>query len=366
MSPLKIICHITSVHPVKDVRIFYKECLSLANAGYKVYFIAQHDNSEIIEGINIVRIPLIKNRLLRIFILPFIIVFKSIRINASIYHFHDPELLFVGFLLRLFNKKVIYDVHENVPEQILTKPYLNKLQKGIISRVFKFTENAISRSFSGIITSTPTIKERFININKNTIDIKNYPVIEEIEPINWHEKKERSLCYIGGIFEERGILENIRCLDESMKLLLAGTVSTPSFLEQIKSLPQWKFVNFVGYINRKEINTILNRSKIGLLTLHPFPSYIVSMPIKLFEYMAAGIPVIASNFELWRTIIEENNCGICVDPLNIDEIKKAVNYLFDHEEIATQMGMNGRKLVLEKFNWKLEEKRLIEFYSTLI
>lgn len=353
------------MHPAKDVRIFHKECISLVNSGYSVSIIAKNNGSEIANNIEIIDFTHIKNRLRRVLLAPWIIFFKALKIKASIYHFHDPELIFVGFLLRILNRKVVYDVHEDVPAQILTKPYLNTLLKKIISVTFKRFENLISRSFSGIITATPYIKNRFIKVNSNTIDIKNYPILEEIKLMDWKNKKDNTICYLGGIFKERGIIENIKSLDESMNLIMAGKISSSHFKNELESFPEWKYVNYKGIVDRKGVEEILKVSKIGLVTLHSFPSYEVSLPIKLFEYMAAGIPIVASNFSMWQEIIESNHCGICVNPHNIEETRKAIRYLLDNETVAKEMGLNGRKLVENKYNWNSEEQSLLEFYSKL-
>jgi len=104
----------------------------------------------------------------------------------------------------------------------------------------------------------------------------------------------------------------------------------------------------------------------GLVTLHPIVNYIDALPVKMFEYMVAGIPVIASNFSLWREIIEGNKCGLCVDPLNPSEIAKAIDYIMTHPAEAQQMGKNGLRAVQEQYNWDIEEKKLLALYEQLL
>ena len=365
MKKERRVCHLTSAHPAKDIRIFYKECISLSNAGFDVTLIGKNDKNEIVEGVRIIKIRKFKSRILRIIFVPWIVLYKALIIRAEIYHFHDPELLIIGLILRLLRKKVIYDVHEDVPRQLFTKSYLNKKSAIVLSKLFEIFENICVRGLSGIIAATPTIKDRFTTINKKSIDVNNFPIISEIDAYDWKIKTENNICYIGGIFKERGIVEIIKSLNDNVNLHLAGKISPVSFEKELRQFPEWKFVKYMGFINRKDINKILKLSKIGIVTLHPFPSYIVSLPIKMFEYMAAGIPVIASNFPLWKKIIEDNNCGICVDPLNIIEIKNAINYLLNNEEQAKQMGINGRDAVLNKFNWNSQKGKLIDFYKSL-
>lgn len=104
----------------------------------------------------------------------------------------------------------------------------------------------------------------------------------------------------------------------------------------------------------------------GLVCFQPAPNQINAMPRKMFEYMAASLPVIASNFSLWKEIIEGNKCGICVDPLNPKEIAKAIDYLIEHPQDARRMGENGRKAILEKYNWENESVKLLNLYDKLV
>ena len=171
-------------------------------------------------------------------------------------------------------------------------------------------------------------------------------------------KKQNEVAYVGGIAKIRGIEEVVQALGytNEIRLNLAGKFSEASVEVNVKNYAAWSKVNELGFLNRGQINTVLAKSKAGLVTLHPVINYIDALPVKMFEYMAAGIPVIASNFPLWREIIEGNECGLCVDPLNPKAIGEAIQYLIDNPAQAERMGGNGRKAVEGKFNWPVEEK----------
>ena len=136
--------------------------------------------------------------------------------------------------------------------------------------------------------------------------------------------------------------------------------------ELIKSRSEFQNINLWGIVDRLKVKEILYESKIGIVALHPVPNHINSLPVKMFEYMAAGLPVIASDFPLWKMIVEGNKCGICVDPVNPDKISEAINYLIENDEIANEMGENGRRAVIEKYNWENEMVKLITIYKTLL
>ena len=125
-------------------------------------------------------------------------------------------------------------------------------------------------------------------------------------------------------------------------------------------------VKCVSFLSRKEINELYNESKLGIVLYLPAANHFEAQPIKMFEYMAAGIPFVCSNFDLWKNIVEKNKCGICVDPTKSEEIVEACNYLLTHDNEAQEMGKNGRECVERCFNWENEEYKLVNFYSQLI
>jgi glycosyltransferase involved in cell wall biosynthesis len=149
-----------------------------------------------------------------------------------------------------------------------------------------------------------------------------------------------------------------------VKLALGGKFSQAGLREEATQLTGWQNVIEYGFVNREQAKEMLEQSKIGLVLLHPIINYQDALPVKLFEFMAAGIPVIASNLRLQKQIVEENNCGIVVDIFNIKVVQEAILFLINNPEQAKAMGNNGRKAVEEKFSWGKEEEKLIAFYKS--
>jgi glycosyltransferase involved in cell wall biosynthesis len=231
----------------------------------------------------------------------------------------------------------------------------------------RFERFACAR-LDGIVTATPYIRDKFLAINTQSVDINNYPILGELESkVAWSDKSQE-VCYVGNVAVIRGIKELVRAMNltaPSTRLNLVGGFDEASVKFEVESYPGWLKVNAMGVVGRQEVKEVLGRSVAGLVTLHPTPNYLDSLPVKMFEYMSAGIPVIASDFDLWKTIIDENKCGLCVDPMNAQEIAHAIDYLLDHPLEAERLGSNGKKAILSTYNWSIEEKKLVDFYHLL-
>jgi glycosyltransferase involved in cell wall biosynthesis len=365
------ITHLTTVHQRYDIRIFIKECTSLATlVQYTVNLIvADGKGDEVKNGVTIIDIGAKRgNRFSRMTKNVQDMYRKAVDLNSDIYHLHDPELIPIGLKLKRDGKKVIFDAHEDLPKQILGKPYLNKPAKIVLSTIFNLFERYACKRFDAIVTATPIIRDKFLSINPNTLDINNFPLLEELSNDTPWNQKYNEVCYIGGISKLRGILDIIKAMEltQGITLNLAGSFSEKETETEAKSYDGWKKVKEFGFLGRKEVANIMSRSKAGIVTFHPLPNHIDAQPNKMFEYMSAGIPIITSNFPLWQEIVEGNQCGLCINPLNPREIAEAIAYIITHPVEAENMGQNGRKAILEKFNWEVEEQKLFTLYKEQI
>jgi glycosyltransferase involved in cell wall biosynthesis len=345
-----------------------KECSSLVKAGYDVSLIvADGQGDEIKNGIKIYDAGKSTGRLQRMLKSTKKVFQKAKHINADIYHIHDPELMPVGLKLKKTGKKVIFDAHEDLPKQLLSKPYLTKNIRKLLSEILSMYEKRTCKKFDAIVTATPFIREKFLKINNNTVDVNNFPILDELYN-NVNNKKKLQICYIGGLSKIRGIEGMIIAIGRTknnIKLVIGGKISDLKTENDYKKWDGWQKVEDFGFVDRNMVKKILSESIAGLVTFLPVPNHIDSQPNKMFEYMSAGIPVIASNFPLWKEIIEKNNCGICVDPLKPEEIAKSIDYLVEHPDLAKEMGENGRFAVENIYNWSIEEKKLIQLYTNL-
>lgn len=291
---------------------------------------------------------------------------------ADIYHFHDPELIPVALLLRATGRQAIYDVHEDLPKTILYKSYVPKWLKLPLQAAVKLFENCSARFMSGIIAATKPIAARFSKMPNVTV-VHNYPLLEEFAPADQSSEIDRSnyVAYVGArITSGRGAVEMIQAmglLSQSMnlQLKLAGAFDPPELQKTLSVLPGWERTEYLGVLGRAEVAQMLQQARAGLVLLHPEPNYLNAQPVKLFEYMGAGIPVIASDFPVWRNIIESAGCGLLVDPLDTAAIGQAIDYLWTHPAEAAEMGRRGQAAVKARYNWNIEEQHLLRFYGRL-
>jgi glycosyltransferase involved in cell wall biosynthesis len=328
--------------------------------------VADNEGNALHHGVRIVDVGRVQGRLQRIFRTTRRVLRAAIAIDADVYHLHDPELIPAGLHLKRLGKKVIFDAHEDVPKQLLGKPYLNMASKHALSSVFSMYERYACPRFDGIIAATPFIRNKFAAMACRTIDINNFPISEELgNELPWSARM-REVCYIGAIGASRGIREIVNACDmlgSDARLNLGGVFHDDKLEGEVKAYAGWRRVNAMGHLDRAGVRQLLGRSMAGLVTLHPLVNYLDALPVKMFEYMAAGIPVIASDFPVWREIIDANDCGLCVDPRNCREIAAAIDYLVNNPQIAHRLGENGRRAVLATYNWRQQAGKLIDFYE---
>lgn len=369
MTSPKRIVHLSSVHYLFDTRIFHKECKSLYRAGYDVSLIVQHDKSETIDGIHIIPVPLNSGKYARMIKTGYQVYRKALAQKADLYHFHDPELIPYGLLLKGKGCKVIYDVHENVSNDILTKEYIPKPFRKIIAFLMNKFEMWASGHFDHIITVTKTA-HRFETLNSTAV--KNYPELQSLPSnISHPDKTDPIVTYIGNITELRCAIEMVEAVNivgkkRKVKLVLGGNVAPESLLDKLKKLNGWNFTDYIGWLEREQIVEIMSKTRVGLVVLKPIPNHLDALATKLLEYLALGVPVISSDLALHRDIIEKNDCGIVVNHNDIQEISDGILWFLDHPLEAGEMGKRGQEYVLNNMTWDQEKDKLLRAYNTVL
>ena len=367
------IAHLTTVHPRVDARIRIKEVASLTKSlAEPVLLFVQDGRGDNIEAGGMVRIidigPPPAGRLARM-TLGVWRMWRAVRpLRPRLVHFHDPELIPLGLLLECFGHQVVYDVHEDLPRQALTKYWLPAFVRQPVSWIASIMEWLAARIFNAIVPATPKIAERF-PLSKTTT-VQNFPILDELvktEVIPYRERPAQ-FAYIGGLTRERGACEMVNALTHlaNVQLHLAGVFQPSALQTEIEALPGWRKVVFAGWANRIKVAEILGKTRAGLVLLHPTRSYLDAYPTKMFEYMSVGLPVIVSDFPLWRQIVEDAGCGLTVDPLDPQAIADAMQWILDHPAEAEAMGRRGRAAVEKRYNWETEAEKLVAIYNKLL
>jgi len=362
------VCHMSSAHKSGDLRIFQKECVSLANAGYDVYFVAGGDSREE-KGVHVIGIGEVTGgRLQRMSGVAKRVYEKARELDADIYHFHDPELLPYGLKLKKAGKKVIFDSHENTAEDIAEKTWIPGPLRLLIQAVFsRYQKYACSR-LDRIVSVTPHICDYFRAFHPSVWMITNYPILQppvEVAP------RPRSLCFAGDINStwcHEAAIQALETID-GCTYVLCGK-GPEAYIKKLQELPGWEKVDFLGRIPQGEVHKTLSQCSIGLAVLQYTRNVGGKMGTlgntKLFEEMMAQLPVICTDSIVWNDVVTRYSCGICVPPDDPDSLRTAIRYLLDHPEEAKQMGRNGRRAVEEEFNWSEEEKKLLALYEDIL
>jgi len=367
---MAVITHITSVHERYDARIFLKECRSLAQRGHTVtLLVADGREVETRDGVRIESVRKIRSRLARMGLSTFLLLFRARALNAEIYHLHDPELIPLGLLLKLGGAKVVFDAHEDLPKQILSKPYIPGLLRRPLAALTAVFLRCTLVWMDGLVAVTSAVKESLRPARSRCEIINNYPIQGELDAGTRHPNPERAVCYLGGITRIRGLIELVQAmalLPEDVRLKLAGAMDEPGIEKVLKELPGWRHVDYLGLVSRSAMGEVMANCVGGVVTYLPEPNHLEAQPNKLFEYMSAGLPVIGSDFPLWRAILNEGPCGLCVDPQDPRAIADAIVVLLSQPDMVSTMGWNGQRAVRERFNWEMEAINLGAFYDSLL
>ena len=366
------VCHMTSAHQPEDERIFFKEAVSLAKNGYETYLVCRGEHYEK-NGVHIVGVGQpAGGRFSRMTTFARRIYQVALELDAEIYHFHDPELLPYGLKKKKKGKQVIFDSHEKYSDQILTKKYLPGPVAKLIGKLYEQYENFVLRRLdAAIFPCTLNGQNPFEGKCRRSEIIANHPIFSEFYDkyrTDW-PKNEKSVCYVGGLTENRGITNSMEgAYQAHATLYLAGRFSPADYQQQLMEKEAYQCIAYQGFLSREKVADLIASCNIGLYLLKDVGQYLKleTMGIKVYEYMSMGLPVIMSHSPYNDWLAEQYQFAICVDPENVQEIADTIRYLLGHPDEARRMGECGRRAIKQYFNWDVEEKKLLTLYDTLV
>jgi len=363
---LKRILHISTVHPSHDNRIHYKECRSLSTEDYDLKLLLQVEKDGMLDGLDHIKLGPFSGRLNRFVKGSWEVWSKVRKLKPALIHFHDPELMFVAVCIRLLGVKVVYDVHEDLPKQLLYKKWIPKIVRYPLSGLVRILEAFCSSFFQAIVVATEDIAQKFPE--SKTVVLRNFPLIDlELEPSKHLPREELNLIYAGGLTKVRGIAELIEALGQvksEVRLTLIGKWSSEEYRLHCESFVGYSKVDYLGFMTMKEVYEHIANADVGIGTLKPIRNYLTSLPVKAFEYMLQGKPMILSNFDYWQHMFW--GTAHFVDPNRPEEIAHAIDALASDPEKRRSMGEVGFAKVRDEYNWEVESQKLLDLYKRLL
>lgn len=360
------IFHITTAHRSDDARIYHKECTSLARAGYDISLVAPGDSRKATnDSPAIIGIGQFNSRIGRMLRGAWRVFRIIARERPRAIHIHDPELLLLTLPARWLGCRIIYNSHEDVPQHIQSKPYIPAPIRPLVSHTFLAFEKFATKLCDLVVAATPDIAARFTKLGRRTVCVRNFAIAGEFA--RGSNERERSLVYIGGLRRDRGIYDMIALADRlNLPLHLAGPGWPAGLLDELKTMPGWRHVTYHGVLDRAGVSELLAKASIGLVLLHPRPNYLTSLPVKMFEYLAAGLPVLASDFPYWRDIAGQSNAIAFTSAQDISRQAEDTLKLLDRIDVApAAMREAARTTFRTSFSWEAEEAVLLAAYETL-
>lgn len=358
----------TTVHDPSDNRINLRECASLAAAGYDVQILAPEYAPT--SAVPVVPLGKSRSRLGRATFRQARAFMAIHRLDPQVVHIHDPELLPVAVLNRVLGRVVVYDAHEDFAAQLRSKEYLPRVVRPGVAAALGSVERWCARRVSHVMAATPAIARRFHS--ERTTVVQNFPRLEDLECDEAEDYEERrpTIAYAGGISRIRGLFEMVDAMallsrSSPARLALAGRWFAESLKEPAAQREGWSSVDDLGWLDRRGVTALLASARAGIVVLHPVPNYLESQPTKLFEYMAAGLPIVASDFPHWKDVIGHHS-ALFVDPRDPQAISDALRWILDHPAEARELGERGRRLTSEKFHWGSEASKLLAVYRRLL
>jgi len=370
------VCQFSTVQRTVDARAFFRECAPLRAAGLRTRLLAPHGLDGLRDGVELSSLPARKNRFLRMLLAPALLP-TLLRQRAHLYHFHDPELIPLGLLLKLiFRRKVVYDCREDFPCMMAHKRYLPAALRPLVGWSLSALEGLAARFLDGVLTADASTMRRFARLGRSRkLVFFNFPNLEFFpEPPS--VPKRYDLVYRGGIADRTGtgvLLEALCILRDQgrpTKTLLLGYFDNPRAEQVIRAQMAARgltdCIDLLSRIDHSHMAAALAQARIGVCPLQAVPKFLRNIPVKVFEYWASGLPVVTSDLPPIRPFFRHADYGLLFKPGDAAALASSIQWLLEHPVDACRMGARGRAAVVERLNNRNEIRKLLAFYSRIL
>ena len=364
------IIHLTTVHYPYDTRILRRECVTLAEKEeYDVQLLNGYGVNDTFKGVKLTSFDNKKRgRFGRMLIRGWLAFISTKRKKPHICHIHDPEIIWIGWLLQFFGTKAIYDAHEDYSQKIKSKHWLPKPLRLISSNLYSSLSNFFVQRFEAVISATESIAEK--HPCKRNYTIHNFPRFGELSQNDKQiQRASNQIVYTGGLTAQRGIKQVLQALCEhcpsNWHLVIVGK-STSAVKKELRNYLEDPRVEYRGEVPFEDVKMLLQESEIGTVCNQPGFDYENALPNKLFEYMASGLLVVCSNFKKWKEIVEGTESGLTCNTENPFELGALFNYIFENPDLIQKLGSNGPQTIQKNYSWEKESEKLLQLYEDIL
>ncbi|MCX6214038.1 glycosyltransferase family 4 protein [Spirosoma sp.] len=371
MKKIRVL-HISTAHPPQDPRVVFKQCQTLASV-YEVFCALPHADPAVLPGIRFVGLPYFRRVIWRLLITCPLIVLRCIWLRPRLVHVYSPEFLPFAYVFRLLGAQVIYEVQENLHKKMQLKTSNNG---ALLRQMFRLFDRLAQRHFFLIFTEHGYLST-YTQLASPHVVVYNYPLLSFLDPFctPYNPSPETpSFFYIGLLSFDRAVdtlVDSFAKLGITYPRFIVHLFGRRTFTDtNLENLPGYARIrdhlHFYGYTDQRLAFQYARGATAGLALLKPVGDYPESYTTKLFEYMALGLPVITSDFPLYRDIVDRHHCGFCVSPHDPAQLADSLAYLIENPDEARRMGQRGRQAVEQLYNWSTEAGKLLQFYSLVL
>ena len=298
---------------------------------------------------------------------------KAGALLPDVLHVHEPIML-GSVIKQRGSAKIVWDVHENYEVVLASREWIPKPLRRLVWRLWDARERRLLKHVDLVLAATPPVAERYLPLHHNVVVIPNLTEIDVYRgPHDW--SKPHAL-FAGSIFENRGLLQVVRALGQLRRegiripMTIAGSFESVDFQQRLQSEIDTQGiaedVALVGMLPRSEVVELAKLATIGVVAHLPESQGDIAWPVKMFEFMASGLPLVYTTLGAMVFLAGDNEIGVAVKPHDIDALAEAFRRLATDAEFAEKCGTTGRLLTESKYHWNTVEPLLLEKYAELV